>query len=382
VVGALITATEFACEPSFGDHRGTLSYMGAKMQLRRKFCLYICVGISVASVLAAEEPIWSADDASRAQGQTATFSALPARTRIDLGSCRSGEAVKASVYIRNDTRSSLTLRSIDPDCGCLAVVPDQRHFDQGEMIRLSLHLSSSNKIAKLRRSIRFQFHESDAPFVLDVDVRVSGPMRLGESIWHLAKQDSVFQVEGHIEEAGIRVTRIDSVRGAFVISGAVRKTSDAFHFAASPTFSFGDAGDLVRVQYRDATDQLKTLDLPIVIRFTAPIRFLPSTLNLGYQRDRWRGKARMIISPGKLRTDVQNLRFVANADLDSAAPAISVHVDKVSSVLANMEIVIPGYDPAKKSGLGKKEAFPKSLTVLGPQNQVLGILYLARNEGE
>ena len=356
--------------------------MGAKMQLRRKFCLYVCVGIIVANTLAAEEPTWSTDGASQTQGHTATFAALPARARIHLGSYRIDEAIKVNVHIRNATRSSLTLRAIDPDCGCLAVVPDQRHFDQGETIRLSLHLSSSNKIANVRRSIRFLFQESVAPFVLDVDVRVSGPMRLPESTFRLSEPGSVFRVDGKIEKVGIRITRIDSVRGAFLISGAVHQTSNAFHFAATPTFSFGDAGDLVRVQYRDTTDQLKTLDLPIVVRFTAPIRFLPSTLNLAYQRDRWCGKARMIISPGKLRADVQNLRFVADADIDPdrPTPAVSVDVHKVSSVLANIDVAIPGHGPGDKPArLDRRKAFPRSLTVLGPQNQVLGILYLARN---
>lgn len=355
------------------------------MQLRRKLCLYVYVGIIVASILAAEETTWSAAGEPPTRGHTATVAALPARARIYLGSYRISEAIKVSVQIKNATGTSLTLRAIDPDCGCLAVVPDRRHFDQGEIIRLSLHLSPSKKIANVRRSIRILFQELSAPFVLDIDVRVSGPMRLLESALRLSKPSSVFRVDGKIKEAGIRITRIESVRGAFLVSGALHQTSNAFHFTAKPTFSFGDAGDLVRVQYRDLSDQQKTLDLPIVLRFTTPIRFLPSHLNLEHQGHRWSGQARMIISPGKLGIDVQQLRFVADTDIDPESPnsTISVAVHKVSSVLSNIDVVISGNVPgAAPAGVDKKKAFPKSLSVLGPGNQVLGILYLARNGEE
>ena len=355
------------------------------MQLWRKFYLYVGVGIIAANTLVAEDPAHPTESESQTRGRTVTVAAVPSRARIHLGSYRIGETIKVNVQIKNGTETSLTLRAIDPDCGCLAVVPDRRDFDQGEVIRLSLHLASTNKIANVRRSIRILFQESSAPFVLDVDVRVTGPMRLRESTFRIDDPVSAFRVDGNLQEAGIRIARIESVRGSFVVNGAVQQTANRFHFNATPTFSFGDAGDLVRVHYHDLADQQQIADLPIALRFTTPIRFLPSTLNVDQQGNHWIGQARMIIVPGKLGVHVRQLRFVADTEIASGSSesTVSVAVHSVSSVLSKIHVVISGDGTGStQASLEKKIAFPKSLTVRGPDNRVLGILYLARHGDE
>ena len=125
----------------------------------------------------------------------------------------------------------------------------------------------------MRRSIRVFFQESTFPFVLDVDVRITGPLGLVQTTMHLTDPDSTFHVSGQIQELGGRIRRVESVRGSFATVGSVVQTSEAFKFIAKPTFSFGDAEDLVRVHYLDSSAQVQIVDLPILLRYTRQYAF-------------------------------------------------------------------------------------------------------------
>jgi hypothetical protein len=73
--------------------------MEAKMQLWRKFYLYVGVGIIAANTLVAEDPAHPTESESQTRGRTVTVAAVPSRARIHLGSYRIGETIKQSILI-------------------------------------------------------------------------------------------------------------------------------------------------------------------------------------------------------------------------------------------------------------------------------------------
>ncbi len=130
------------------------------------------------------------------------IAALPSRAGNHVGTHRIGRDVSVKIELKNSLGLPLNLRAIDPDCGCLAVVPEQRHVKPGEHLTLSLKLDSSNKIATIRRSVRVFFQESIHPFVLDIDVRMTGPLVLSQTTVQLTEPAASFVVSGRVEEMG------------------------------------------------------------------------------------------------------------------------------------------------------------------------------------
>jgi hypothetical protein len=308
------------------------------------------------------------------------IAALPSRARKHVGTYRIGRDVRVKIDLKNSFGSPLNLRVIDPDCGCLAVAPEQRHVKPGERLTLSLRLDSSNKIATIRRSIRISFQESNYPFVLDVDVRMTGPLVLSPTTVQLTEPAASFMVLGTVEELGGRVQRIESLRGSFVISDSFVQTAEVFKFSARPTFSFGDVDDLVRIHYRNPKGDVQVIDLPIRLRFTTPLRFLPSTLHLDPQSTEWVGAARMIVVPGKLRWPLNQLRYVVESKSrpGQSSHEVAVRVNAVSSIMSVIDVLIT----EGKQVAGRDDGlFPDRLLVYGPNDEVVGILNLVREGG-
>jgi len=308
------------------------------------------------------------------------IAALPSRAGNHVGTYRIGRDVRVRIDLKNSLGSPLNLRAIDPDCGCLAVVPEQREVKPGKCLTLSLRLDSSNKIATIRRSIRVFFQESIHPFVLDIDVRMTGPLALSQTTVRLTEPAASFMVLGRVEELGGRVQRIESLRGSFVISDSVVQTAAAFKFSARPTFSFGDVNDLVRVHYRNPEGEIQVVDLPIRLRFTTPLRFLPSTLHLDPQSTAWVGAGRIIVASGKLRVPLSQLRYVVESKSRPGESSydVSVRVRAVSSIMSVIELVIK---EGKQVADREDGLFPDRLLVYGPDKELVGILNLVR-EGE
>ncbi len=305
---------------------------------------------------------------------------LPSRAGHHVGTYRIGRDVSVTIDLKNSLGSPLNLRAIDPDCGCLAVVPKQRHVKPGEHLTLSLKLDSSNKIATIRRSIRVFFQESIHPFVLDIDVRMTGPLVLSQTTVQLTEPAAPFMISGRVEELGGRVQRIESLRGSFVISDSVIQTAAVFKFSGKPTFSFGDVDDLVRIHYRNPKGEIQVVDLPIRLRFTTPLRFLPSTLHLDPQGTAWVGAARMIVVPGKLRVPLNQLRYVvaSKSEPRQSSYEVAVRVRAVSSIMSVIEVVIA---EGKQIADRDDGLFPDRLLVYGPDKEIVGVLNLVREGG-
>ena len=316
------------------------------------------------------------DDSSEA----VVIAALPSRAVTHVGTCRIGRDIRVKIDLRNALGSPLNLRSIDPDCGCLEVMPEQRHMKPGGNLTLSLKLESSNKIATVRRSIRIFFQESNHPFVLDIDVRMTGPLHLVCTTVRLADPDASFTVLGGFEKVGGQVQKIKSLRGSFVISDSLVQNSQGFKFHARPTFSFGDADDLVRVHYRNPMGDVQVVDLPLRLRFTTPLRFLPSTMHLDSRSAEWVGTARMIVVPGSLKIPLKQLTyFVESKSRPGQSPyEVAVSVRAVSSIMSVIEVVITEDRQVADRDAG---LFPDRLLVHGPNKKVVGVLNLVR-EGE
>ncbi len=308
------------------------------------------------------------------------IAALPSRERKQVGTYRIGRDVRVKIDLKNSFGSPLNLRAIDPDCGCLAVAPKQRHVKPGELLTLSLRLDSSNKVATIRRSIRIFFQESIHPFVLDIDMRMIGPVVLSQTTVQLAASAASFIVVGSIEDQGGRVQSIESLRGAFVIRDSFVQTAEVFKFSAKPTFSFGDVDDLVRIHYRNPQGDVQVIDHPIHLRFTTPLRFLPSTLHLDPQSTEWVGATRMIVVPGKLRWPLNQLRYVVESKLrsDQSSYKAVVRVRSVSSIMSVIDVLIT---EGKQLADRDDELFPDRLIVYGPNKEVVGVLNLVRDGG-
>jgi len=359
--------------------------MGATMQLWRLILMQTCIGLVNMGPVDGQGPVQLNRAGSRFSADAVVLTELPSRVTTHLGNYPIGREVRTRICLKNSTGSPLNLRLIDPDCGCLSVVPEQRALATDGSLRLSLKLAPSNKVAIVRRSIRIFFQESESPLVLDVDVRLRGPLGLSQTTMNLSEPDSPFTVFGRIHELGGQIQRVESVRGTFLTSRSLEQTSKSFKFSAIPTFSFGAVEDLVRVHYRDASAQRKVVDLPILLRFNTAVRFLPSTLNLDQKENRWVGTVRMIVVPGKLKLPVDQLRFASDDTPAFGEPSsnVTVHVHHVSSVMSKMEVVITQGKHA--SGHDNKmlpAPFPTQLLVRGFDNQVVGILKLVRNGEE
>ena len=355
------------------------------MQLWRLILMQACIGLGIMGPVEGQGRVQLDSTGFTLPSDTVVLTAIPSRVRTHLGNHPIGREIGARVSLKNSTGLPLNLRFIDPDCGCLSVVPEQRALATDGILSLSLKLAPSNKVANVRRSIRIFFQESESPLVLDVDVRIRGPLGLSQTTIHLSGPGTPFTVFGKIHELGGQIQRVESVRGTFLSSGAFVQTSTSFKFSATPTFSFGDVEDLVRVHYRDASARKKIVDLPILLRFTTPVRFLPSTLNLDQKETGWVGTARMIVVPGKLKIPRDQLKFVIDAppDLSTPSPDVTVQVHRVSSVMSKIEVVITQGKHAPDHEHKMIQApFPSQLLVRDSDRQVVGILKLVRNGEE
>ena len=91
------------------------------MQLWRFVLMHMCLGLVMTVSVNGEGPIKSVGNSSI---DAVVMAAIRSRVGIHLGNYRIGREVSVRVHIKNSTGLSLNLRSIDPDCGCLAVVPE------------------------------------------------------------------------------------------------------------------------------------------------------------------------------------------------------------------------------------------------------------------
>ncbi len=99
---------------------------------------------------------------------------------------------------------------------------------------------------------------------------------------------------------------------------------------------------MVRIHYRNPQGDVQVIDHPIHLRFTTPLRFLPSTLHLDPQSTEWVGATRMIVVPGKLRWPLNQLRYVVESKLrsDQSSYKAVVRVRSVSSIMSVIDVLI------------------------------------------
>ena len=341
----------------------------------------------------------------------ATIREIPANQHLSLGEHRFGMPVRAEIALINRFGKRLTIRNIDPDCGCLNVESNREDFEPGETLRLTLELASAKKLATIRRSIRILFLESNDPYVLHLDVRVVGPLRLTRNRIDIPSTGARVTIRGRKFESGLVLHRWQSVRGAFRIDGDLLQTEDTFQLVIRPTFSFGNASDLLRLDYCDSSGAPHLVDLPLEFHVSAPIRFLPSTVHLSRRNGRWVGRTRMVLSPRKDSVDLESVRFVALTENESVyePTCLTVNAESVSRVLSMVSFSLvdlndaeerrnrseptmragdPGSITGKDNSVDDAESenhepvavFPNRLTVRDATNNVLGILYLSRTE--
>ena len=353
--------------------------MGATMRLLRFLLVEVCIGLAMTGLAAGQNIDQVTEGNHVLLRDPVVVRAIPSRVLAHLGNQRVGQGIRAKLSLKNSTGSSWNVRYLDPDCGCLDVVPAQRKVQAGGMLDLSVQLAPSNKVANIRRSIRIYFYGSDSPVVLDVDVRLRGPLGLLHRTIQLDSSDAPFMVSGTVHEMVDRVQRVESARGTFVTTGSLKQTADTFCFSATPTFSFGNAEDLLRVHYRERSGLDRVVDIPLLLTFNDPVRFLPSILHLNQEEGKWVGSVRMIAMPGKLKTPLEELKFefdFASQRLLTPAHA-AFRVNASSSIISKLEVEIGQVKNEKwQNAQASQTSMPSRLIVRGDNEQIIGVLKL------
>ncbi len=330
------------------------------MLLRRSVCLLIFSHALIATSCLS-------DEVASATTRTVDVESLPKACKVDLGKHHCGETIYATVVLRNRSDARLTLRAIAPDCGCLAVKPERRECHVGEELRIALELAPSKKIAKVRRSVRVLFEESNSPLVLNIDVQIVGPLHLVTSDFRIASTGELVEIRGQKNVPGLTISDWQSVRASFHVQGPFEQDGTSFRLSVKPLFSFGNASDLLRLTYQDDSAKETVVDLPIEFRVSSPIRFLPSTVALTREDSFWKARSRMILAPSPIPFDAGSMRFVAHRkDVELKADKCDVEVSRVSSVLSYVNIAV-------RDDAG--DSMPERLSVQGADGDVLGTLY-------
>lgn len=355
---------------------------------------------------------FSADSVAERRGvREADVQQIPSNVLIELGQHPFGQPLHTTVRLTNRMDTKLTLRTIDPDCGCLNVDPDRREVEPGEALTLTVSLAPAKKLARLRRAIRMLFFESSYPLVVSLDVRIRGPLGLKSSRIDIDSSSDRFQIHGLKRELGVVLERWESARGAFEAFGEMTQTDSHFEISARPTFSFGNASDILRLTYRDRKDELHVVDLPVEFYLFSQIRFLPSTVHVTRQEGVWVGRTRMVMSPRPTPLDMKGVKFVAMTKSEEAfdASRLTVAVTSVSSVLSLVTFTIDAEDESQRplelsaeqmkfdpslqgpkplvaSPVGSQSngtsttVFPECLVIRDAANNTLGTLFLSRTE--
>ena len=392
---------------SAGDHSAASDFAeGDSVEIDSKKMAAVGDGEPKADEEASAEPV-----SKMRVGLDAVIEQIPSNVLIELGQHSFGEPLHATVKLTNRMDTRLTLRTIDPDCGCLNVVPDRREVEPGEAMTLTVSLAPAKKLARLRRSIRMLFLESNYPLVVSLDVRIRGPLELKSSRVDIDSPADRFHIHGLKTEPNVVLERWESARGAFQIVGEMTQTDTSFEIAARPTFSFGNASDVLRLTYRDRDDALHVVDLPVEFYLSNQIRFLPSTVQVTRQEGVWVGRTRMVMSPRATPVDMDAVKFVAvtNSEDTFDSSRLTVAVASVSSVLSLVTFTIDAeeesrrpldpsleqtrFDPPRNSqnplvlDLGGSQTkakstthFPERLTIRDAANNTLGTLFLSRSE--
>ena len=267
---------------------------------------------------------------------------IPQATRLFFGACPVNQPFRIKVLLTNRTEATWTIRKIDTDCGCLSVEANNQTCVVGQVVQLDVQLAATNKIAKLRRSVRVYFETVDKPLVLNLDVSVTGPVHLERSVFDVQSNKQALEIVGNKTRSGIRIDSLFSGRGGFLVDGDVKQNDDSFRVLIKPLHGFGTFSDILRVRYSDQGDQSQIVELPIELRSVAKIRFLPSTVLMRHDQDRWIGKTRMVLSPEAEPIDLQKIRFVfagSNPGLGSERCEAKIH--PLSSVLSLVQVSVP-----------------------------------------
>jgi hypothetical protein len=301
---------------------------------------------------------------------------LPQRARVDLGEASVGQPVEGAVELRNGLGKPLTIRSVDPDCGCLDVRRSGDSLDADSKLTLHLTLAPSQQVGVIRRTIRILFEESrSGPLDLGVDTTITGPVELELPSVLVRSPGETLKVSGRKRLQGLEILSCESVRGSSQVVG-LEQGESGFDVSVKPLFSFGSAHELVRVRYRTTADAApQTVDLPLELRGSTPIRFLPSTVPLTISDGHWHATSRLVLTPGSgIKVSELEIAVMQENGEEMKRESYSLEFSPISSVLSRVEVIGRS---SEQSG-----ELPAKLNVTQPNSQPLATLDIINLQGD
>jgi hypothetical protein len=296
---------------------------------------------------------------------------LPQRSFLDIGQLEPGKSLTVLVQLQNDLGKPLSIRSVEADCGCLKVEPEQDEALTNDRPTLRVELAASRKLGRIRRNLRVFFDQEPAsPLDLAIDTEVVGPLRFDTPQVTIGPASRDLQIEGTIESAGVKIVDCQPTRGACRVL-AVEQTGDRFTVRAESLISFGTASELFRVQYvhPDAPETVQ-VDLPLGLQYATSLRFFPSVAPLRLEDGSWHSAARLVTAPDQT-LDLQNLKLsISRTDGELLAPeTYRVDLRPISSVLHQLQLRCNPTDP-KTPNTDR----PVRLTLASPRGEILASL--------
>ncbi|MDG2221630.1 MAG: DUF1573 domain-containing protein [Rubripirellula sp.] len=333
------------------------------MELTHRVFLYLCCHLlAFASSLGGGE----------AQRPTSSVQVdrVPQVTRLFFGSCSVNQPFRGTVLLSNQTGAAWAIRKIDTDCGCLSVVANKPTCAVGQVIQLDVQLAAANRVAKLRRSVRIYFEAIDKPLVLNLDVSVTGPIQLARTVFDVQSNKQSLEIVGIKTRPGIKIDRLISGRGGFLVEGEVNQDDDSFRVLIQPLHGFGTFSDILRVRYEDEKDRSLIVEVPIELRCVDQIRFLPSTVWMQRENGRWVGETRMVLSPESGPIDLKTIRCVfAGSDPDLGEGQCEAKIQPLSPVLSVVQVTVPD---------DGQQVMPHFVEIKDRNGSLLGTLHLSK----
>ena len=311
---------------------------------------------------------------------------LPQRSRLLLGEAEFSRPFHARIVVKNRSSMRLSIRAVDADCGCLDVIADRTLVEDGESFQLTLALTKSSRLARIRRAVRVFFDEASQPLEIQLDVRVVGDLDLKKRQFEIQRSSEWIEVRGEKKRPEVHIEHVRSGRGSCLIDHDWAQDAETFTLRMRPHFSFGHLSDVLRFRYLDTANRARVVEIPIELSIAAPLRFLPSRTALRQDDDSladsepsaegaeqsgdWFAEARMIWARQHDEVDPEELRFaVYHQDQPWDESHYQVVVVRRSRLLWTVACRI------KQDGAA---ALPTHLQVTGPCGHSLGELYFSR----
>lgn len=323
-------------------------------------CFGCCFVAAVSTSLYGEE---------RSRSQTVAVEATPYVAKVHLGTLPINRPLDCRIRIQNQTAKEWRVREIKTDCGCISAKSDRKIAAPSETLEVHIQLAGSNKIAKVRRTIRVVMTD-DSVIVLNLDVKVMGPFRLERNAFDFEPGQRKVAIEGKKANAKVHIDGVYSARGGFLLSDGVIQDADRFHVSIQPLSDFGAFSDIMRIRYTDGADQIQTVELPIELRSRSQLRFLPSTVLMQRVDNRWVGSTRMIVAPRETPIKTDELQFTASADdpESDAKMRIQTKLSQLSPILSRVQIAV--CDDGQPT-------LPQSVEIEDRNGSLLGKLHLS-----